>query len=134
VRDARGVRGAERVRELLEDRQRFGRRERTSREPRREALAFEQLHHQVRKARRGVDAGGLHLDDVLARNARPDASLLLEAPQRLRIVDELLVQQLERAELARRKLVHDEHRPHAARRERSLDAVVPREDGPRYEW
>ena len=49
---------------------------------RREVLALEELHHEVREPARRVDAGRLHLDHVLALDARADARLLLEAPPR----------------------------------------------------
>ena len=102
-------------------------------ETRRQVLAFEELHHEKRNLRLRIDARRDDLDDVLARDARPDARLLLELRARGRVEDERAVHQLERAHLPRRQLLHDVHRAHAALVERFDDAIVVCEEGSRLE-
>ncbi len=122
------VRGGERVGELTDDDARFVERKRTAREPRLEILTFEELHHQERVAGGGIDACVLHLDDVLARDERADASLLQESPLRVCASREITVHDLECSPLPGRELLGDVDRPHAPCRERPNDAVVVADD------
>jgi hypothetical protein len=131
VHDADGVGIRERVANLAEN---FGNlAERKGAAPgdvRAQVLALEQLHHEPRHPGGFVDAGGNHLHDVVALDARADLCFLLEPAAHALVSQEVRVHQFQRSIAPRAELMDDVHRSHAPLSERALDAVVRREDGP----
>ena len=104
VDDAAIVRGGERVGELARDRDDLRRRQRAAMvDEVRQALALEQLHHEVRPAV-GEVAEVEHVDDVGVSNARGRARLAQEVLRRGGLaLDDLVAQDLERVVAAEQR-------------------------------
>jgi hypothetical protein len=91
-------------------------------------LALQQLHHQEGRAGLFVDAGGHHLDHVIAVDLRRGLRLEHEALTRRWIGRELRSHDLERALLARAELIDDVDGAHAPGAQGLHDAEIAAED------
>ncbi len=125
MHDVDGVRGADRMADLLEELGHFAHGERATRlDVGSEIFAVEKLHGHVGRSGRVVDARADDVDDVLAIDASTDARLLLEALAELGCPEELRVHHLDRAPPAGAPLDRNVHLAHPARGERLHDGEV----------
>jgi putative endopeptidase len=122
VDDAALVGVLERLRDLQRDRQRFGDRDRSVREPLREILALDQLHREEAHAVGGVET--VDRSDVRMVQRREQTGLALEAGEALGVRGEQVGQDLDRDVAAQRGVGGAPHHAHPAFAERSDDAVV----------
>ncbi len=120
VDDARGVRSGERLGGADRERHDLGEGQPRSREPRREALALEPLHDQVRLLR--LEPVGEVTDDPGVIEPREARRLALEA---LQILDAAAVEHLDRDALAGLPIERAVDHPHAAGAGEVLDLEPP---------
>ena len=121
----RRVRRVDGVGELTKDRDgELGRERSSCGDEAVQGLAMKELHRDPRETEIGVDPGCHHGHDVIARDAGRDLGLLGEPVAELSVPQELGADHLERALRARRHLLGDEDRAHAALGELALHAIV----------
>jgi len=96
-------------------------------EPRRERLAFERLHHEVRPAIEHAEVADA--DDVGMVEPPRCHGLALEPRGRFGVHPEVGMEHLDRDGLADARVLRPIHAPHAAGAEHAIDAIAAIDDG-----